>query len=154
VPCGSAACMLPRQSGTYVLILRLPNPATIDVGQLGEWRFPAGWYAYVGSARGPGGLVARISRHLRSSKPSHWHIDYLCQKARPVEVWYATGVQKRECAWAHALSNLPGALVPAPRFGASDCRCSSHLVHFGAPPNMASFAHGVGESISLERLDV
>jgi Uri superfamily endonuclease len=146
--------MLPRQPGTYVLILRLPNPATIDVGRLGERRFPAGWYAYVGSARGPGGLAARISRHLRSSKPSLWHIDYLRHKARPVEVWYATGVQKRECAWAHALSNLPGALVPVPRFGASDCRCSSHLVHFDTLPNLASFAHDVGEAISLERLDV
>jgi Uri superfamily endonuclease len=143
--------MLPRQPGTYVLILRLPRPAPIDVGRLGEWRFPAGWYAYAGSARGPGGLVARISRHLRSSKPSHWHIDYLRQKAHPVEVWYATGVQKRECAWAHALSGLPGALVPVSRFGASDCRCSSHLIHFAVPPDVASFAHAAGESISLER---
>jgi len=60
-----------------VLILRLPCPATVNVGRLGRVRFPAGWYAYVGSAYGPGGLAARISRHLRPSKPSHWHLDYL-----------------------------------------------------------------------------
>ena len=73
--------------------------------------------------------------------------------ATPIEAWYATGAQKRECGWAHTLSLLPGALVPALRFGASDCRCSSHLVHFAAPPNAASFAHGVGAPISLEKLD-
>ena len=153
MPCGSAACMPPKQPGTYVLILRLPYPATIDVGRLGEFQFPAGWYGYAGSARGPGGLAARISRHVRPSKPLHWHIDYLRYKASPIEAWYATGDQKRECAWAHTLSRLPGASIPARRFGASDCRCSSHLVHFAVSPNVASFAHAVGEPISLENLD-
>jgi Uri superfamily endonuclease len=145
--------MLPKQSGTYVLILTLPSPATIDVGRLGEFQFPAGWYGYAGSARGPGGLEARISRHVRPSKPLHWHIDYLRRSACPVEVWYATGAQKRECAWVQALGRLPGALVPALRFGASDCRCPSHLVHFAASPGVAPFARLVGEPVSLEKLD-
>ena len=69
--------MLPDQPGTYVLILRVFRPASVRVGRLGRFHFPAGWYAYVGSARGPGGLAARISRHLRSPKPSRWHVDHL-----------------------------------------------------------------------------
>jgi Uri superfamily endonuclease len=163
-----------------VLILRLPHATTIDVGRLGRFSFPVGWYAYVGSARGPGGLMARISRHLRSPKPLHWHIDYLRPYALPVHVWYAmdartdaadrrrsgtdalptsamsamsTGTRKRECTWARALSTLPGASVPIPRFGASDCRCPAHLVHFTTSPDLMTFARAVGEAVSEEKLN-
>jgi len=136
-----------------VLILRLPRPATIGVGRLGHFQFPAGWYAYAGSAHGPGGLVARISRHLCPSKPLHWHVDYLRAYARPVEIWYAIGTRKRECAWAQALFGLPGASLPVPRFGASDCQCLAHLIHFAAPPDLATFVRVVGEPISQEKLN-
>lgn len=145
--------MPPDRAGTYVLILRLPRHATISVGRLGRFRFPAGWYAYVGSARGPGGLAARISRHRRSSKSLHWHVDYLRLYTHPVAVWYAIGDQKKECAWAQVLSKLPGAFVPAPRFGASDCHCPAHLVYFDAPPELSPFARAVGETVSEERYD-
>ena len=146
--------MLPDGPGTYVLILRLPRLATIAVGRLGRFQFPPGWYAYVGSARGPGGLAARVARHLRSPKPLHWHVDYLRAAARPEQVWYAAGIRRRECAWAAALSDLPGASIPVPRFGASDCRCPGHLIHFVAHPEPADFARAVGEPISQEELHV
>lgn len=136
-----------------MLILRLPRPMIIRVGRLGHFQFPAGWYAYVGSARGPGGLAARVSRHLRSPKPPRWHVDYLRDYAQPIETWYATGALKRECTWAQTLSGLASASIPAPRFGASDCRCAAHLIHFATPPDLAPFAHAVGESVSQERLD-
>ena len=142
--------MLPDQSGTYALILRLPRCATIDVGRLGRFQFPAGWYVYVGSARGPGGLAARVSRHLRSSKRLHWHVDYLRAEARPDQIWYAVGTRKRECVWAQALTSLPGASIPVPGFGASDCRCPAHVVHFAASPDAAAFARAVGEPVSGE----
>jgi Uri superfamily endonuclease len=146
--------MPPEQAGTYVLILHLPHPATVDVGRLGSFQFPGGWYAYVGSARGPGGLAARISRHRRPSKPLHWHVDYLRVRAHPVAVWYAVGDQKRECAWAETLSRLPGASTPAPRFGASDCRCPTHLIYFDAPPELPLFAQAVRESVLEEKFNV
>jgi len=146
--------MLPDRSGTYVLIVRLPRLTTIGVGRLGRFQFPAGWYAYAGSALGPGGLAARISRHLRSPKTLHWHVDYLRAHARPVEIWYAVGTRKRECAWAQALSGLPGASIPVPRFGASDCHCPAHLTCFAAPPDPAAFARAVGEPVSQEKLNV
>ena len=146
--------MLPDRSGTYGLILRLPRLATIGVGRLGRFQFPAGWYAYVGSAHGPGGLAARVSRHLRSPKPPHWHVDYLRTAAQPVQIWYAVGARKRECAWAEALSGLPGGSIPMPRFGASDCRCPAHLIHFTVSPDLAAFVRAVGEPVSQERLNV
>ena len=145
--------MLPDQPGTYVLILRLSRPTTVSVGRLGRFRFPAGWYTYVGSAHGPGGLVARISRHLCSPKPRHWHVDYLRIHGQPVEVWYTVEPQKRECAWAEALFTLPGASIPAPRFGASDCHCRAHLIHFTEPPDLAAFARVVDEPVSQEKLN-
>jgi Uri superfamily endonuclease len=167
--CGSAGCMrpegdpltvqtpvsrLPRLAATYVLILRLPRALTITIGRLGRFEFPAGWYCYAGSARGSGGLTARISRHRRATKVPHWHVDYLRAAAELVEIWYILGARKRECAWARAMANLPGASLPVPRFGASDCRCPAHLVHFSAAPDAAAFAHQVGEPISRERMDV
>ena len=154
MPYGSAGWMLPDRPGTYVLILRLPRLTTIGVGRLGCFRFPAGWYAYAGSACGPGGLAARVARHLRSSKPLRWHVDYLRASARPSAIWYAVGPQKRECAWAQALSGLPGAFIPAPRFGASDCHCPAHLVYFAAPPDVETFARVVDEPVLEETLNV
>jgi len=146
--------MLPDRPGTYVLILNLVRSTTITVGQLGRFDFSSGWYAYVGSARGPGGLAARVSHHLRSPKPLRWHVDYLRAHARPVAAWYTIGTQERECAWARALAELPGACAPVPRFGASDCRCPTHLLYFAAPPDLSSFARAVGESISREMFNV
>jgi Uri superfamily endonuclease len=146
--------MPPDRAGTYALILELPDPATIGVGRLGCFRFLAGWYAYVGSARGPGGLAARISRHLRAPKLAHWHVDYLRAAARPVEIWYAVETQKRECAWARALANLPDALIPVPRFGASDCRCPAHLIYWADPPDIERFIRAVGEPVWQEELHV
>ena len=137
-----------------MLILRLPRLATIGVGRLGRFQFPAGWYAYTGSAHGPGGLAARLARHLRSSKPLRWHVDYLRTYARPVAIWYAAGTRKRECAWAQALSGLPGASIPVPRFGASDCHCPTHLIYFAVPPDVEPFARAVSEPMSEETLNV
>jgi Uri superfamily endonuclease len=140
--------MLPDQPGTYGLILHLFSATAIQVGRLGRFKFPAGWYIYVGSGCGPGGLAARISRHLRTSKPLHWHVDYLCACAKPVKVWYATGVRDSECDWAEALSHLPEASMPIPGFGASDCRCAGHLVHFSALPSQGAFSEAVGVAVS------
>jgi len=49
---------LPTEKGTYILILYLNEPAQFTIGKLGTFDFSAGWYAYVGSAFGPGDCVA------------------------------------------------------------------------------------------------
>lgn len=113
--------------GTYILLVRLDAPLRLVVGRLGRVDFPGGLYAYVGSAHGPGGLRARIGRHLRRDKPVHWHIDALTAHAPVVAVWRRASPERLECAWARTLAALPGVTVPVLGFGSSDCRCSSHL---------------------------
>ena len=107
-------------------------------GCLGTFTLAPGRYAYVGSAHGSGGLAARVGRHLRADKPRHWHIDALTATAPVVEVWYAASPTRLECTWAAVLRDLPGVVLPIPRFGASDCSCPSHL-HL-LPPHAESAA--------------
>jgi len=79
---------------TYVLILRLKRNRKIRIGRSkgsSPILFRAGYYAYVGSAFGPGGLKSRVKRHLRMDKKTVWHIDYLREVAEPVEVWICSG---------------------------------------------------------------
>jgi len=68
----------------------------LEIGRLGSFNIIPGFYAYVGSAFGPGGLRARIRHHLESVAQPHWHIDYLLGYAEPVEVWYALAGRKLE----------------------------------------------------------
>jgi Uri superfamily endonuclease len=152
--CGNDGCVTPRQTGSYVLILQLPQPTLLTVGKLGKFEFPAGWYAYAGSALGPGGLAARIGRHRKTSKTPHWHIDRLRDRAELTAVWYAVGFRRRECVWARALSTLPGAREVAPGFGASDCRCSTHLLHLPKRPDPCLFESSVGEPVRQEATSV
>jgi Uri superfamily endonuclease len=117
---------LPRAGGTYGLGLSLKATTQSTIGALGSWTLPEGIYIYVGSAWGPGGLKARVGRHLRGSTTVRWHIDYLRQWATPISVWLAPG-ERLECIWAQSLTDNPTAEIVVPRFGASDCRCVSHL---------------------------
>jgi Uri superfamily endonuclease len=114
--------------GTYILAMKLDKPADITVGKLGRFTFPAGRYLYFGSAMN--GLNARISRHLRNDKKLHWHIDYFLQKAKIVDVWYVKSEERLECHLCQEAMRFPGASVPIKGFGSSDCRCTSHLLHF------------------------
>lgn len=138
---------VPRAAGTYVLFLALEEERRIRVGRRGEFIFPAGVLAYVGSARGPGGLAARLARHRRDPKPRVWHIDFLRPFAHPIAAWWALGPDRRECRWAAVLAQMPGASWPVPGFGSSDCRCPAHLVHFPTMPNREAFAWAVGDEV-------
>lgn len=120
--------------GTYILLMHLANPQALTIGRLGMFDFAAGWYAYVGSAFGSGGLAGRLHHHLKPAPRPHWHIDYLRQVAPLVDVWYTTSETRLECTWAAVLKQMPGAEIPIPRFGASDCRCEAHLFYFPARP--------------------
>ena len=113
--------------GTYALVIYLPRAKTIRVGALGAFKFPSGYYVYIGSAMN--GLSARIARHLRRDKKRFWHIDYLLEHARVIDVWTRESTMRLECRWARAALALPNARVVAPRFGASDCNCAAHLIH-------------------------
>lgn len=122
----------PRRPGCYLLLLELERGRPIAVGRLGTFTFPAGWYVYAGSALG--GLEQRVRRHLRPSAVRRWHVDYLRAEARVRGAWLLPGRERRECDLASAVLALPGASIPAPRFGASDCRCRAHLAHLPLAP--------------------
>jgi Uri superfamily endonuclease len=132
---------LPDEKGTYVLLASVSQVKRIKIGQLGRFEIVPGFYAYVGSAFGAGGLCARIGHHLESTAAPHWHIDYLRQVAQPVEVWYTTADQKLEHYWADLLEKAPQFRVPISSFGSSDYRRSrsSHLFYSKRRPAFARF---------------
>lgn len=126
----SLNCLEPDRRGTYLLVANMPQSMAISIGRLGTFAFPTGWYVYAGSALGFGGLPARIARHRRQDKHLHWHIDYLLAHSVLVASWEIRSTDRLECAWAAAMSCLPDAVLAVPGFGASDCGCPGHLIHF------------------------
>ena len=144
--------------GTYVLALWLGRPQSILVGRLGEIEFPAGWYLYVGSALGPGGLQSRLARHRRRlglHKRVHWHVDYIREQAAWGGAWARASDLRLECDWAAALCRLPWAEIVAPGFGASDCHCLAHLVRVPSLPDKSWFATTLAaERITLGKKDL
>ena len=144
----TASGRLPARPGTYVLLLRNPRSVRVRAGSLGLCDFPRGWYLYTGSAFGPGGLAARIGRHLRPDKSCRWHIDYLTAALPVRRVWLTTSPLRAECAWADLLARLGG--VPAVKgFGASDCTCAAHLFRFPARPALGRFRQGAGVPVQV-----
>ncbi|KDE59886.1 endonuclease III [Halostagnicola sp. A56] len=113
--------------GTYVLVLSLERPTTLEVGSLGPIAFDAGTYAYVGSAFGPGGFC-RVDRHAELARGEretrHWHVDYLlgCPDAT-LESPVFFPDERRECELARS---IPGDRFRG--FGSSDCECAGHLI--------------------------
>ena len=110
--------------GTYVLLIHVPYPIQLSVGELGNLALKAGYYAYVGSALG--GLEKRVERHLASDKKIHWHIDYLLARGRVVDVVQGETTERKECAVAGELVKY---LTSVTGFGSSDCKCGSHLFY-------------------------
>jgi len=151
-----------KGKGTYILILRLGKPARMRIGKLGVAEFNRGFYAYVGSSFGPGGLGGRINRHQKVKKPCHWHIDYLRRRCQLTDIWTMVSPVRREHDWARVLAETKGASIPIPGFGSSDCNCFSHLVYFESALTLAIFrknldslfpddpvVHGISEGYSL-----
>lgn len=134
-----------RGQGTYVLFLVPHASVAMQIGKLGTIRFESPVYAYVGSAFGPGGLNARVGRHLSAGKRQHWHIDYLREFSDIARVWIIEGHGRLECRIAELLATIRGAAT-VPGFGASDCRCASHLAGLGRLPSVAHFKRRLRES--------
>ncbi len=132
---------IPVDRGTYALMLQSHASVSLRVGALGNITIYPGYYIYVGSAFGPGGLRARISRHIKRSKKLHWHIDYLRQHTTLQEVWFDSYPARQEHRWAEALESSGRMRIPFPRFGASDCSCESHLFYSESAPSLPAFRH-------------
>ena len=131
--------MTDADGGTYTLLLELSRDAALEVGALGTHRFPAGAYAYTGSALGSGGF-ARVDRHRRlaagESDTRHWHVDYLTGHPATDLVTVVTSAGADvECAVA---GRVPDG--PVDGFGASDCDCRSHLA---TAPSLSALTEAV-----------
>ena len=124
----SNAANAPAVSGAYLLLVTLPNAERVVLPGRSALTLSAGRFLYAGSARGPGGLRARLARHQRTGKSLHWHIDRLTAAGTMQGAWIVPGGD--ECAIIAALAHLP---VPLPGFGSTDCRrCASHLLAWPA----------------------
>ena len=121
------------QPGTYALIYSTRHKCQPEIGRLGILDLNPGFYIYVGSAFGPGGLKARIAHHCRKAERPHWHIDYLGPFLDLRQIWYTCGPVHHEHQWARIMENTRGVSVPLVGFGSSDCRCNCHLFFCFAP---------------------
>jgi Uri superfamily endonuclease len=138
LPFVRSAAEAPALPGAYLLVVALPAPLTFTLPQRPETTLAPGRYLYAGSACGPGGLRARLARHMRAEKKPHWHIDRLTEAGTVEGAWVVPGCD--ECSLIASLAALP---VPLPGFGSSDCRrCSSHLLEWPTGHRKASKARG------------
>jgi len=131
------------ETGSYTILLELDQPSQISFGAAGQRCLDEGWYAYTGSAFGPGGL-SRVERHRRvyegENSTRHWHIDYLLGDSTSSwdDVWMTTA--DVEC---QVVSRLPGDLITG--IGATDCECASHLnYHSDRSPLVTALAEFYG----------
>jgi len=65
-----------RAHGAYALLIKLEETLRAKAGAKSALLAP-GLYVYCGSAKGSGGIAARIGRHMRHGKRAHWHVDQL-----------------------------------------------------------------------------
>jgi Uri superfamily endonuclease len=117
---------LPPVGGAYALVIEVRRPVRLVI-RGNRFRLGPGEYLYCGSARGPGGIRARVERHMRRDKALHWHIDQLTAVGRVRGVVVAPGGS--ECDLFERFAGLQRSRIPVPGFGASDCRrCPAHLM--------------------------
>ena len=127
---------LPNQPGAYALLIKLSRPLSLPIARLHRPTLAPGHYVYCGSARGPGGLAARVGRHLRRAKTIRWHVDHLTTAGRVLDVLClaqepgaSAQSSQSECDIAQRFLRLPGVSMPIAGLGSSDCRtCRSHLL--------------------------
>ncbi len=134
---GLLSCTLPSEGGVYALLIELTESAQVRLGRRAA-KLEPGLYVYIGSARGPGGLRARVERHARKEKKVRWHVDQLTTAAsRILAVVYALS-DARECVLTPHLEQL-GFSHSIPGFGNSDCSsgCTSHLLQASCDPATA-----------------
>jgi Uri superfamily endonuclease len=120
---------IPQAPGAYALLMHFVRPLDIRLNKKEPVRLPSGWLVYAGSAKGPGGLRARLARHLRAEKRPHWHVDQLTVRAD--EILALPVADGNECEIVATLLGHPAFSVAVAGFGNTDCAiCDSHLLRF------------------------
>ena len=165
-----------HDSGVYVMVMHLDHDLDLEIGSKGMMHFKKGYYMYVGSAKA--NLTKRIERHKRKRKKMHWHLDYFrghCEmiaavpirtSGLPLESWSLTHEPypsmpsmpdpdvevSVECALADAVGAI--AEWEVPKFGSSDCYCTSHLFGMMENPIHNKKFMDVIEDFRMNQLDV
>lgn len=140
------------EKGTYAVIFQCLYRGSQRVGQWGWISLRKGYYVYIGSAFGPGGVKARVSRHYRTPIRPHWHIDYLRRFMHPVAVWYTYDPRRLEHQWAKVFLKMDY-MSSFRGFGCSDCDCYSHLFFTLEKPEPAVFSNALTGNIEVESLN-
>ena len=119
---------LPSLPGVYVLEFDVPSSVDLDAGRLGTVSVGPGRVRYYGSARGPGGVRARVLRHTTpEGRRDHWHIDALTRAVPVARVLVA--LDGNECDLVARDLASGDWSVAVDGFGSSDCRrCAAHLL--------------------------
>ena len=108
--------------GSYILVIELTDEQTIALSRPPNIRFSGRYYASFVSALGTFILDKRL--YSKGARRPHWHIDYLLAKASISDIILAETTERVECTIAQSLKRQ---LEAIPGFGASDCKCGSHL---------------------------
>jgi sugar fermentation stimulation protein A len=119
-------------TGMYILIISMDEEKDIGVGSLGRLTFEPGYYSYTGSAMG--GLFPRLKRHASADKTIHWHIDFLLAQARLLHILMVPSHLNLECEINTSIQERINPVAPFFSFGASDCKCPTHLFHYMTDP--------------------
>ena len=183
MPTVTRACTYPsyvldseaHDSGVYIMVMHLDHELDLEIGSKGMMHFNAGYYMYVGSAKA--NLTKRIERHKRKRKKMHWHLDYFrghCEMIAavpirtsgwPLKSWSLTHEPypsmpscpdpdvevSVECALADAVRAI--AVWDVPKFGCSDCDCTSHLFGMTENPIHNKEFMDVVEEFRMNQLD-
>ncbi len=130
---------IPALPGSYILVLHNAADQSVQIGRRGQFELNMGYYCYVGSALGSGGLRGRLGHHLQRAPRPHWHIDYLRHVTDLEQIWFIESEVRWEHLWAALLREVAGMRCPIPRFGASDCSCEAHLLYAPYAPSVEAF---------------
>ena len=97
--------------GTYALILSCCEQCPYSGRAPRTRQLQRGYYVYLGSALGPGGLRARIAHHQKLSPRPLWHIDYLRTRTQIHCIWFSYDTRRREHQWARVVQTMRGAKI-------------------------------------------
>ncbi|WP_243924334.1 GIY-YIG nuclease family protein [Novosphingobium beihaiensis] len=114
------------EPGAYVLLMDLESPVRFARKGIAATSL-SGWLVYAGSARGRGGIGARLRRHFRQDKKVHWHADELTNTAARLSALAIP--EGAECSIVARLTASGRFETALAGFGSSDCRCcQAHLL--------------------------
>ena len=130
-------------------MLKSRQAKTIQIGKLAQLNVQKGYYLYIGSAMGPGGVISRLKHHSKVSEKPHWHLDYLRAETEFHEAYALYSPERMECEWAGLIAQSEVASEPLKGFGSSDCQCNTHLFYFSS---QAKVAHAVREISAVRKI--